>query len=275
MSITDTPDWMNLGTQVVTLYNTSTTFYVPAAGSLPVDNANGDAITFVGSYQSYEIWFKTAISYMATKPFLTVTLHWYADPSGVFEMYRETWTTPCEDTGAGISTIGQGPCRSAYLSITLLNEDPAQQVIVYDFFLTATARPCPMLQPDFRNYPLDLTVPQYLVPSAGGNVDGILGIFSGTLAASSSTKLLCGLYNGSIEIAYNISGTSPDLIATPYAYVSQSGLQPIAPFLGFTSILSASQQVSAPRGPIVIELTNNSAANSVNYAISVIASTQF
>jgi len=275
MSITDTPDWMNLGTQISTLYNTAVAFNVPANTSQQILNSSGNYITFVGSYQSYEIWFKTSQPYLATKPFVTVTLHWFADAGGAFEMYRETWTTAIEDTGAGINNIGQGPCRSAYLGITALNEDPSVAMSFYDFFLTASARPCPMLQPDFRNYPLNLTVTQYQVPSAGGNVDGILGIFSGTLAANNSTKLLCGLYNGSIEIAYNISGTSPDLIATPYAYVSQSGLQPIAPFLGFTSILSASQQVSAPRGPIVIELTNNSAANSVNYAISVIASTQF
>lgn len=261
----------------VALYGSAASSFIPAAGTITQENSAAGTITDMSSYLSYDIWIKDFMGSAATLPFLVATMHWYADAGGTQEVYRETWVSPVETSGTGINTIGSGPVRGAYLSVTLTNADPSVQLQIIRFYLTGNARPSPMLQPDWRNYPLNLTYNTSLTAmQGGGNVDGILGTWTTYfLGAGLSTTYVFGVYNGQVNVSLVIAGTAPNVTMTALAYVPGEGLMQIGAPVTYSAAGSYFFTAYPPRGPLMIKAVNNNVSDGVDISWTAVAVTQF
>ena len=254
------------------LWTTVSNLNVPAGASqqLIADDAGSDYAS-VSEYLSYDAWIQASCTSGSAAPFLTFFIYWYATAAASFPLWIEKWTCPF-GTSLAPQVIATGPIRGAYMAIGVTNEDASNAFTINKLKVYGNSRPAPEPEPDWRNTLIASAVPGFTVPSAGANTDGVVGYFTGTLAASATASLLCGLYNGPLLISVTVSGTSPDLAVAPQCYISGTGLKSIYQVLNVgTEADSQSFTLNAPRSPVVLALTNDNASDSVTYTITAVA----
>jgi len=254
----------------VALYNTGYTVISAGASDQVIDNAAGSGMTAMSQYLSFDLHANQTCGYLNTVPFATYTLHWYADSAGDYELYRETWTTSLEDSGAGTNLVGSGPVRGAYLQVTVTNESGSYSFNINALYLYGNSRPAPEPVTDLFTYPTQLATPGFTVCTAGVGTDGLVGYWAGTLAASGTVNLLAGLKFGQLFMGVIASGTSPALTVQPQAFVTGAGLTDTGQSATYDAT-PGSLYVNAIRSPTVLALTNTNGSDSVNYKIALVA----
>jgi len=257
------------------LYSAGSLAVAAGASGQVIDNSSSAAVTDMAGYLSYDVHIRAESNASSSSPFLTFTLGWYGDAAATLPMNRETWTMPCNSANGGTSVIGTGPVRGGYLQVSVTNEDATYGQTIAGLQLYGNSRPAPEPVADWRTYPIDVSVPGYTVPTYGQNVDGILGIFPGLVIAHGTTDyLLCGLFNGTASANFVVTdGTSPEFTITQVALISGAGIQALGDALavtGNTSVVSY-----GARTPIIYEVENTSASNSVTLDVSVVAASRF
>lgn len=257
----------------VALYNNGEHTIAAGVTGYAVPNTASETITSMAGYLSYELQVSLTVDSTADVPFVTYHLSWYGDSAGDYLLYRETWTIP-GSSNAALVTLGTGPVKGAYLEITVDNESSAHSQYIDSFWLYGNARPSPGREPDWRTLiSSGYTVPNYVTPTQGNNTDGILGIFpSVTIAASGTEYLLFGMFNGQANITFIIdAGTSPSYQVTQYAQIAGYRANTIGESLVYTT--QAGFTANSARSPLILQVTNKNASNSITlYVTGVIVS---
>jgi len=248
---------------------------VPAATSGQViDNNSSAAVQAMGDYLSYDVQIQAKSESATTWPFMTIALNWYGDSAATILLYQETWVLPCWSTGSMV-VIGSGPVRGGYLQVTATNEDPSDAQLISRLYLYGNSRPAPEPKSDWRSVGTEYGVPEYLSTSAGASTDDVLGVFTGSIPASSVTKLLCNLYNGFAFVTLEFSGTSPAFTYQPLIYITGTqALTQVGGPVSHTAAVTDQQNWATPRSPLIIHISNTSASNSLTYAVTAIAQHQ-
>lgn len=249
---------------------------VPAGTSGQVVPLNGNNVTNVGGYLSYEVHARATCNGASTTPFFTYLITWYQDSAASIPLYRERWTCAQNSASGGTSLVGAGPVRGAYMQLTVTNEDAVNSQTINGYQVTFSSRPFPNLSPDWRTLNIQESIPGYNPPTAGQGDDGILGIFSDTIPVSTTAKFVCGLFNGEALVSYDLAGNVGNVTMTPQAYVSGSGIQVIGPPIALSaSPLIGTVALNLPRSNLILQVQNASAAVTAPTNIAVLAASQF
>jgi len=252
------------------IYSNTNNLNVPAAaaGQVIAPDAGGSVVS-MGNYLSYDLFTDPACNAASTAPFLTFDLWWYLDSGGNFLSYAERWTVPT-GTANEPYTLGTGPVRGAYLKVSVSNEDATYAQTIGKFKLYGNSRPAPEPVSDWQTVFNAATIPGFTHAAAGDTRDGLVGYWTGTLAASGTVKLIAGLKFGQLFLGVIASGTSPALLVQPQAYIHGNGLLDTGQSATYNAN-PGSLYVNNPRSPAVLALTNTNASNSVTYTIALVA----
>ena len=234
-----------------------------------VTDVNGKAQSPMSGYLSYDMSFALEGNASSAGPFCEVIFSWYADSAGANLLYEEVWVIPMS-SGTASTVWGTGPVRGAYLQVVMISQDATYTATLTNFLLYGNSRPAPESTADWRMNLNGATVPGFTTPSAGRNFDGMIGYFSGTLAASDTVSLMCSLAFGQLFMGVECSGTSPALTVQPQAFLAGSG-QVITGQSATYDASPGSLYVNAIRSPTILALTNTNAADSVTYKIALVA----
>ena len=254
------------------LYDT-TSYILNAAGTnVVIDNASSAALTDMSGYLSYDISIGQQCNTSSTVPFITYRLDWFADSAGSYLMWQEYWTVPSA-SNESLFSWGTGPVRGHYLQVAVTNEDATYSQTISQLILLGNSRPAPEPTSDWRSTVItSRTVPGYTVPTAGLSADGMVGWWTGTLAASASRALVSSMYFGTVLLGWTVTGTSPDVNIQPQVFLTTHGVADIGELIPATgSTTSGTTELSISRSPVILALTNESATNSADYVLSAVA----
>jgi hypothetical protein len=248
---------------------------IPAVASNQVITFTpGGTVIPVGGNISYEASLRANSNAASTVPFLIWTFAWYADAAATILLYQEKWIVANNSVSGGTSVNATGPCRGAFLKVTVTNLDATNAQTLNGMHIVLSSRPSPTQQPDWRTNDPTLSIPNYVAPNANDVTDGVLGYFTGTLAAGLQTNLICGLFNGLVQINYlSITPASASILATP-ANMTPGG-SALQNYNGVTFATPTNQQQSVynPRSNLIINIDNGSAVT-ITYFIAVLAARQ-
>lgn len=272
MTVSDFPDWQGFGIQNVPLYAASSQVIAANASATQVLNSNGNYVTPMTAYNSFDLSMYLACAVASTFPFMRIRFVWAYDVNLQFVSYSEYWVVPASSAPGTIQIIGNGPVRGAYLGIVVDNFDGTNSMTINTLNIIGTTRPCPVTSSDLRTISNPGTVPTVTLPQRGNGIDGVLGWWHGSLAASATINLMAALFNGPSYVAVTVTGTSPNLTVAPSAPMNPTGLAAIDQVYVIGTVADSESWLEyLPRMPLVLELTNNNATNSVTYTVSVMA----
>ena len=255
----------------VELYAQSSVVLAAGASNQVLDNTSSAALTPMGGYLAYDVSIGQTCNASSGAPFITYRLDWFADNSTNYLMWQEYWTIPSA-SNLELFSWGTGPVRGAYLQVAVTNEDGTYSNEINSFVMYGNSRPAPEATSDWRSTVISSrNIPGYTVPTSGLSADGVLGAFSGSLSAGLSRNLIASGYFGQCLLGFTVAGTSPSLTVQPAAYLTGHGITDIDQYyVPGPTALGGSAPINLPRSPLILQLTNNNASNSVTYAISAV-----
>jgi hypothetical protein len=214
--------------------------------------------TFQIARSSYYLEIDALASSGGTIPLPYVDMTW-VDPATSQVIAHEQWafvaTTASPATSNGL-TFGRGPTKTAQLEVTLTNPDPSE-MIAYDWALYQSTRT--VTRDDWRTLNLGATA-GYTIGNASesGLVIGWKAVSS--LASGAQTVRLTGLYAGPAQfcvtqsagesLAWQIQAAIPNVAAGSWPIIAA----------GVTSADASNTQVTLPRYPSLVTVTNNGGA---------------
>jgi hypothetical protein len=240
-------------------------------------NIGGTTATDLSASLSYEVRMRATANAASLVPFLNVRFEWWADQALTLLLYRDEWKVTCGDTAAGPTLYGSGPVRGGFLRILIDNWDGANDILIDDFEIYMSSRPCPFKQPDLRTANDNAHNPTYQVPSEGTSFDGLIGQVHNRLLNTGATQsFIFGLYNGAIDLQLSVTGTAPNVSFTPQYYSKDAGsLLQIAPAVTLTGAnLTGFTRVVMPRWPLILTVTELSGANPARLFMTAVAEVQ-
>jgi hypothetical protein len=206
---------------------------------------------------SYAVSTDALFNVAATVANYAVTLRWL-DPVTSALVASEKWyptgTTSSPPVNSQL-TVGRGPTKAAILVIQVTNGDPAQSMTL-DFTLWQSSRT--VTRDDWRGLALGGGYPFYTVPLAESRA-GLLGwVTNQGIANTISFSWQAALYFGQAQLFYSMSSvTNVNLIVTvPF----ENRTSPFYPtlFSGPLTLLQNTLNLSLPRCPVVVTISNNS-----------------
>lgn len=220
----------------------------------------------------YEVtWSVLQASAGATSPFVQVVVSWFDDDqAGAQAVDTITYYIPAgQPTAAG--TFGHGPMRGQYMSVAVVNTDPAQTVT-----LTVKLRGCSRsyTRDDWR-WPASQAIPGYVLPltgSAQGTL--VLASVATTVPAASPQTRLLPLFTGRVRA--RLSASTPTANAVQFV-IATVNAQPgsvvySSPTLGAAvTEVSPQPELSFPRDLLKLTATNSDGANVASIAVTLMA----
>lgn len=271
MTITDFPDWQapsahaaQIATQGVPLLAGSVG--VPGRTWTLAGGASSTAAPMTFHKIAYEMLVKANIGNTATVPFAQLKLEWSDSGSGLL-VATDTWVVPCCSSPAKFIVAGKGPTKADTCTPTVTNLDPAVTNSV-ELDVLENGR---VFQLDtwawINELDAALTVPGFTLPSMVGD-ESCLGFLPGTtIAASGSSKFLFGMWDGPVNIGWEIvsgSASSVNIRVRPTPDSLYTGHNIIGGF----NTPNTNFQVQGARSPLQVVIANT-ATTSIQIALGI------
>ena len=262
-SASGTPGGVPLLGNPVTQSSASMPSTIAASGTLTVvSNLN------LEGFLSWDLHMTAECNAASLNPFVTLNIQWLSASGGTV-MWDEIWTVAADETATN-QTIGGGPVRAGFLTMVITNLDSVNSLTIETFVLQASSRPYADPDTNLITQNAGGVNPVYTKPSHGSNLDGVVGYWTGTLAANASAELIGGMNNGTENAIVSVSGTSPNLAVTISTIINGFAIPCTPTFDVGTEADSQSIVFYQPRGALIVNLTNNNASDSVTYIVTVV-----
>jgi hypothetical protein len=206
---------------------------------------------------SYAITTDALFSALAAVANYAVVFRWLDPVTGALvasEKWYPTGTTSSPPVNSQL-TVGRGPTKAAVLLIQVTNGDPAQSMTI-DFTLWQSSRV--VTRDDWRGLALGGGYPFYTVPLSESRA-GILGwVNLQAIANTISFSWQAALYFGQAQLFYSLSSvTNVNLIVSvPFENRTTPNYPQL--FSGPLTLLQNTLNLSLPRCPVIITISNNS-----------------
>jgi len=212
----------------------------------------------------------------STIPILTVTLSWFnTDDPSALPVATQKWSIPIGASGTTGATItGKGPQAGHYLQITVKNNDTVSAI--YSVQVNSTGRTISRHEWHWEA-PNSVAIPTYNLPGGDGNGLSLGALNGATVNAGTNKSWLFSLWEGQAGIHFRVAGAAgTNTVKFSLAPQPSGRWNSASVYAAYLPTGAASNQQELndtaiiPRGPCVLTVTNNDAAN-VNVTVSIVA----
>lgn len=203
-----------------------------------------------------------------TIPFVTAELIW-VEPTDTYITWQENYIASCGNGPLNqITTRFIGPCNGDSLSLSVFNNDPAQQLTV-TYYVEQTSHLYAVPRWEQAGYagaaPIGYTNP------SGDPLRGIVAWAQPTIAASGSQSRLIAASYGKWRVLLDNSGGSDACTLTftdPTGWVLAAGSELFSGTAAAGAVLSF--EFNAPPSPVQVKLANDSAGGAITPTLIIV-----
>lgn len=265
MTVTDYPDWQTPqahATQIAltgvpllrATNNLGTTFGTTLAGGASTQLVPSIAVNQPGYELTVEVSMPAS---SGTIPFVHIALLWWDSASGLFGNRRDIVMAAGNAPANQQTYYAFGPMHSDMFRVDAINLDPA---VTATLNWTVNQTSHVFERDQAYQYSYEGTAPNGFSNPGGVPTTGFVAYSAPTIAANSSSSVLCALYAGDVILDVDNSGSAQAVDAVlldPAGYATGAANRKI-----FKTTVAAgaemSTQLALPFSPVVLKLANNS-----------------
>lgn len=277
MTVADYPDWQTPqahATQIsvtgVPLLRATNTLSKGSGNTLAGGASEQLLVSTSVNQPGYEVGISVSMpAGTGTLPFLALTLYFWDSATGLFADRRDV-VVPCGNgPGNAIACYLRGPMHGDMFRVDATNLDPAVTATI-QWFANQTSHVYE--RDEARQFAYAASAPNGFTNPTGVQSTNDVAHASPTVAASSTSTVLCGLFSGDVYLnVYNPSSTVTAVIDVrdPAGYASGA----VASRMFNMSVAaqsSLSAAISLPFTPVTISVTNTATIGTVTPSVTLI-----